>query len=57
VEFDYVFVVKNLLLKELKAGHATRLQFYQDKKLNVTAGTAQAPEHNDHELYVDKRCN
>jgi hypothetical protein len=34
VESDYMFVVENLLtreLKELKAAHATRLQFYQDK--------------------------
>jgi hypothetical protein len=51
-ESDYVFVVENLLMKELKASHATRLRFYKDKKLNVTAEPAQAAEHNDHQLYV-----
>jgi hypothetical protein len=45
VESDYVFVVENLLTKELKAAHATRLRFYKDKKLNVTAELAQAAEH------------
>jgi hypothetical protein len=30
VESDYVFVVENLLTKELKAAHATRLRFYKD---------------------------
>jgi hypothetical protein len=30
VESDYVFVVENLLTKELKAANATRLRFYQD---------------------------
>jgi hypothetical protein len=38
VEFDYVFVVENLLTKELKAAHATRLRFYKYKDLNVTVG-------------------
>jgi hypothetical protein len=52
VESDYVFVVENLLTKELKAAHATRLRFYKDKDLNVTAELAQAAEHNDHKLYV-----
>jgi hypothetical protein len=52
VESDYVFVVENLLTKELKAAHATRLRFYKDKELNVTAELAQAAEHNDHQLYV-----
>jgi proteasome assembly chaperone (PAC2) family protein len=52
VEYDYVFVVENLLTKELKAAHATRLRFYKDKELNVTAELAQAAEHNDHQLYV-----
>jgi hypothetical protein len=47
-----VFVVENLLTKELKAAHATRLRFYKDKELNVTAELAQAAEHNDHQLYV-----
>jgi hypothetical protein len=51
-ESDYVFVVENLLTKELKAAHATRLRFYKDKELNVTAELAQAAEHNDHQLYV-----
>jgi hypothetical protein len=51
-ESDYVFVVENLLTKELKAGHATRLEFYKDKESNVTAELAQAAEHNDHQLYV-----
>jgi Chromo (CHRromatin Organisation MOdifier) domain len=52
VEFDYVFVVENLLTKELKAAHATRLRFYKDKELSVTAELAQAAEHSDHQLYV-----
>jgi Chromo (CHRromatin Organisation MOdifier) domain len=52
VESDYVFVVENLLTKELKAAHATRLRFYKDKELSVTAELAQAAEHNDHKLYV-----
>jgi hypothetical protein len=52
VESDYLFVVDNLLTEELKAAHATRLIFYKDKKLNVTAELAQAAEHNDHQLYV-----
>jgi hypothetical protein len=52
VESDYVFVVQNLLTKELKAAHATRLKLYKDKELNVTAELAQATEHNDHQLYV-----
>jgi hypothetical protein len=30
---------------------STRLRFYQDKKLNVTAELAQAAEHSGHELY------
>jgi hypothetical protein len=52
VESEYVFVVENLITKELKAAHATRSRFYQDKELNVTAELAQAAEHNDHQLYV-----
>jgi Chromo (CHRromatin Organisation MOdifier) domain len=52
VESDYVFVVENLLTKELKAAHATRLRIYKDKELNVTAELSQAAEHNDHKLYV-----
>jgi hypothetical protein len=52
VESDCVFVVENLLTKELKAAHATRLGFYEDKEPNVTAELAQAAEHNDHRLYV-----
>jgi hypothetical protein len=47
-----VFVVENLLTKKLKAAHATRLTFYKDKELNVTAELAQAAEHNDHQLHV-----
>jgi hypothetical protein len=54
VESDYVFVVENLLKKELKAAHATLLRFYKEKELNVTAELAQAAEHNDHQLYVDR---
>jgi hypothetical protein len=52
MESYYVFVVENLLTKELKAAHATRLRFYKDKELNFTAELAQAVEHNDHNLYV-----
>jgi Chromo (CHRromatin Organisation MOdifier) domain len=47
-----VFVVENILTKELKAEHATRLRFYKNKELNVTAELAQAAEHNYHQLYV-----
>jgi hypothetical protein len=47
-----VFVVENLLTKEVKTAHATRLRFYKDKDLNVTAELAQAAEHNDHQIYV-----
>jgi hypothetical protein len=50
VEYGYVFVAKNLVRKELNAGQATRLRFYQDKELNVTAELAQAAENNDHQL-------
>jgi hypothetical protein len=52
VEFDYVFVVENLLTKDLKAAHATRSRFYKNMELNVSAELAQAAEHNDHQLYV-----
>jgi hypothetical protein len=52
VDSDYVFVVENLLTKELKAAYATRLRFYKNKELNVTAELTQADEHNDHQLYV-----
>jgi Chromo (CHRromatin Organisation MOdifier) domain len=52
VESEYVFVVENLLTKELKTTHATRLRFYKDKELNVTAELAKAAGHNDHQLYV-----
>jgi hypothetical protein len=47
-----VFVVENLLTKEVKAAHATRLRFYKDKDLHVTAELARAAELNDHQLYV-----
>jgi hypothetical protein len=43
VESEYVFVAENLLTKELKAAHATRLRFYKDKELNVTAELATPP--------------
>jgi hypothetical protein len=52
VKSDNVFVVENLLTKELKVAHATRLRFYKDKELNVTAELSQAAEHNNHQLYV-----
>jgi hypothetical protein len=50
VESDYVFVVENLLTKELKAAHATRLRLYKDKDLSVAAELVQAAEHNDHQV-------
>jgi hypothetical protein len=53
VESDYVFVVENLLTKEL--AHATRLRFYKGKEHDVTAKLAQATEHNDHQLYVGSK--
>jgi hypothetical protein len=37
VKSDYVFVVENLLTKELKDAHATRLRFYKYKNLHETA--------------------
>jgi Chromo (CHRromatin Organisation MOdifier) domain len=52
VESDYVFDIENLLTKELKATHATRLRFYEDKNLNVTVELVQAAENNDHQLYI-----
>jgi hypothetical protein len=52
VESNYVFVVENLLTMELKAAHGTRLRFYKDKELNITAELVQAAEDNDHQLYV-----
>jgi hypothetical protein len=52
VESDHVFDVENLLTKELKAAHATRMRFYEDMELNVTAELAQAAEHNEHQLDV-----
>jgi hypothetical protein len=52
VESDYVFVVANLFTNELKTAHATRLIFYKDKKLNVTAELFQTAQGNDHLLYV-----
>jgi hypothetical protein len=52
VESDYVFIVENLLTKDLNGAHATRLRFYEDKEINVTAELAQAAEHNYHQLYV-----
>jgi hypothetical protein len=52
VASNFVFVVENLLTKELKAAHATHMRFYQDKELHVTAELAHAAEHNDHQLYV-----
>jgi hypothetical protein len=47
VESYYVFVVDNLLTKELKASHATRLRFYQYKVLHVTEKLDQAAEQNN----------
>jgi hypothetical protein len=52
VDFDFVFVVENLLTKLLKAAHATHLRFYKDKEPNITAELAQTAEHNDHHLCV-----
>jgi hypothetical protein len=52
VESDYLFVVENQLMKELKAARVTRLRFYKDKELKVTAELAHAAAHNDHHLYV-----
>jgi hypothetical protein len=45
-------VVEILLTKELKAAHATRLRFYKDEELKVTAAMAKAAEQNYHQLYV-----
>jgi hypothetical protein len=62
VESDCVFAVENLLTKKLRAAHGTRLLFYQDKKLNVTAELSQSADHIDYQLYVmsnilGARCN
>jgi hypothetical protein len=42
--------------------HATRLRFYQNRELNITAELAEAAEHIDQTLYfvskiLDARCN
>jgi hypothetical protein len=37
VESDNLSFVEDLVTRELKAAHATRLRLYQDKNLNVTA--------------------
>jgi hypothetical protein len=52
VKSDYMFVIENLLTKEHKAAHATRLRLFNDKELNVTAQLSQAAEYNDHQIYV-----
>jgi hypothetical protein len=55
ISFDDLSQVNynNLLTNELRAVLATRMRFYQDKELNVTAELAQAAEHhNDDELYI-----
>jgi hypothetical protein len=52
VESDFVFIVENLPTKEVKAAHATRFRFCNDKELNFTAEPAQAAEHNGHQLNV-----
>jgi hypothetical protein len=55
VESDYMLVVETMLTKELKVADATRLRFYIDKELHVTAERAKAAEHNDHRLYLVSR--
>jgi hypothetical protein len=50
-----VIVVENLLTKELKAAHTTRLRYYQENKLNVIAELAQSAEHKVHQLYVESK--
>jgi hypothetical protein len=52
VESDYVVVVDNLFTKELKAAHATRLRFDEEKEFSVTVKLAHAAEDNDHELHI-----
>jgi hypothetical protein len=52
VESDYVFVVENLLTKELKAARGTGLRLLLDTELHVTAELAQVAGHNDYQLYV-----
>jgi hypothetical protein len=42
-ESDYVFVVEILPTKDLKAAHATRLKFCNDKELNVPADLIRLP--------------
>jgi hypothetical protein len=55
VKSDYMSVVGNLLTKEHKSAHATRLRFYKDKELNVTAKLVEFAEHNDHQLNVESK--
>jgi hypothetical protein len=38
--------------QELKAAHSTRLRFYNDMELIVTAELAPAAKHNNHQLCV-----
>jgi hypothetical protein len=52
VESELVFLLENITTKDVKAAHATRMRFYQDKSLNVTEELEQAAEHNDHQLFV-----
>jgi hypothetical protein len=50
VESDYVFVVENLLTKELKAAHATRLRFYNS--ISKILDTTYNEQEMFHELLV-----
>jgi Chromo (CHRromatin Organisation MOdifier) domain len=52
VESELVFLLDNITTKDIRAAHATRMRFYQDKSLNVTEELQQAAEHNDDQLFV-----
>jgi hypothetical protein len=52
VESELVFSLENITTKDVRAAHATRMRFYQDKSLNVTEELQQAAEHNDNHLFV-----
>jgi hypothetical protein len=52
---DIVDITITTQLVRAAEQHATRLQFYQDKELNVTAKLIKAVNHNNHELFLVSR--
>jgi hypothetical protein len=53
VESELLYVVENLITKDVKAVHARFMQIYKEKSLSVTKEREQATQHNDeHQLLV-----